>query len=278
VFCPHCNRDAEELSTTCKSCGRFTWYPNVLLADRPSEKEALEDRYNRAFLEAEKAGTLDLLEKFDEAVRSSTAVFAMNIARLRALAVEKQLYSNYDLAIRGHVRRIATSVNDQHRKTVDAKLWGSASDQIRYGALSLDGRGVLSYGECFISLADTFISHRASVLERNSFAFLEDVKIGEDSPLGFRSSWANRHKVAVAKCHREITGMSEGDFASVLLKATSSRHTDDFVEVHIFGPFDFESCQAIRISRPPKTREEQLSLDIVREYATKDGKVWTNDY
>jgi len=274
--CPVCAKTCDELLTVCGSCGSFTGFPNVRLAESLLETEALDSRYSDALISADGRNSLEALLKFEDAVRNSGVVVAMNVARLRSMAtIRGELYSNYDLAVRASTRRPASTSNDQHRRTVDAKMWGVAASEIRYGALSLDGKGLSSYGICYVTLGDNFIAHRTSVLERNSFDFLEDVKIGEEAPAGFRSSWHSRYKVAVTKCEPRIgSGTASSDFPQVLLKPSTSRATDEFIEVHIYGPFDFEAFKSVRIADGPKTTADKVSLDIARQYVLKAGKTW----
>ena len=279
MVCKTCGKEFDELLTICGSCGSFTGYPNVRLAESPVEVEALDSRYSDALIAAEGRNTLERVLDFESAVEKSVAVFAMSVARLRAMSTAKgELYSNYDLAVRAQARRPASTSNDQHRRTVDAKMWGVAASEIRYGALSLDGRGLPSYGICFVTLADSYICHRASVLERNSFDFLDGIRVGERTPLGFRSNWQSRYKVAVTKCETLISISSTPDeFPGFLLKAGPNRTEDEFIEVHVYGPFDFDSFQSIKIGKGAKSKFDRVSLEVSREYATKAGKDWSND-
>lgn len=272
-------REIEELVTTCSSCGSFVGYPNVYLAEAADEQEALDARYTQAVALAATGGTLTDLQEFEEAAKLSSAVVSMSVARLRSLAVNKnELYSNYDLAVRAQVRRPALARNDQRRRAVDAKLWGTAAGEIRYAALSIDGRGLKSYGDCFVKLDDHFISHRTSVLEQNSFSFLKNVTFADETPIGFRSNWDDRYKVAVAKCQSQILWNTEpSEFPLILLKAGDSRSNDEFIEVHIYGGFDFSACSSVIAANVPRTREDKASLKIAKQYALAAKKGWTDD-
>jgi hypothetical protein len=272
-------REIEELVTTCSSCGSFVGFPNVYLAEGVEEQQALDARYTEAVSLAATDGTLTNLQEFEEAAKLSSAVVSMSVARLRSLAVNKnELYSNYDLAVRAQARRPALARNDQRRRAVDAKLWGTAAGEIRYAALSIDGRGLKSYGDCFVRLDDHFISHRASVLEQNSFSFLKEVTFAEETPIGFRSNWDDRYKVAVAKCQSQILGHTKpSEFPSILLKAGDSRSNDEFIEVHVYGGFDFSACSSVITANVPRTREDKASLRIAKQYALAAKKGWTDD-
>ncbi len=138
---------------------------------------------------AEVRGTIDQLQLFETAAKKSLAVVSMSIDRLRALAISpNELYSNYHLAVRAQSRRPAKTRNDQARSAADGRLWGIAESEIRYAALSIDGKGLRSYGDCFVTLDDAYIAHRSSVLTANSFSFLKDLTFGEELPVGFRET------------------------------------------------------------------------------------------
>jgi len=209
VNCPRCHRAILELVRYCASCGTDVGYPNVNLAQAEDEKQALEARYTEAVVKAEVRGILDQLQLFEIAIKNSCAVVSMSSDRLRSLATNSnELYSNYHLAVRAQSRRPAKVRNDQARSAVDGRLWGVAASEIRYAALSLDGKGLKSYGDCFVTLDEAFIAHRSSVLADNSFVFLKDLTFGEELPTGFRSNWEERHKVAVAESYAVKTGKS----------------------------------------------------------------------
>jgi hypothetical protein len=276
VNCNFCNRVLDDARTDCPSCGKHTGFPNVRIAETPEEKEALEARYSTALASAVLRGASDSVEKFDVAVGVSSAVVTMNLDTLRVLATDdKALFTSYHLAVRAQVRRTAKMPFDQHRCAVDGKMWGSAGAHIRYAALSLDGRGLSSYGTCFVKLRESHIAHRASVLESNTFDFLETIAPGQELPLGYRSNWTDRHKVAVAKCVDEIKPASTAaDFGEIILKSNGNRAEDEFIEVHIFGTFDMGAVESVRIAMGPRNRSEAVALEIVKEIAQRAGIGW----
>lgn len=276
--CTRCRREIVELVTVCSSCGTFLGYPNVFLAELPEEQQALDARYTEAIASAELRGASEKLQEFEESAKASSAVIAMSSERLCSLAVnQNELYSTYDQTVRAQIRRPAVVRNDQNRRAVEGKLWGSAAPEIRYAALSLNGRGLKSYGDCFVQLKEEFISHRASVLEQNSYNFVESLSVLADCPTGFRSNWKERYKVAVAKCGEEITaGTDRNEFGDILLVARDDRKDDRFVEVHIFGGFDFLAFESVIVTQMRRSKAERLNLKIAKRYAEL-GKVRWND-
>lgn len=276
MICHYCNRAIDEARTDCPSCGKHVGYPNVRIADAMEEREALEARYSTALASAIPRGAGVAIEQFDEAVRKSCAVLTVSVDVLKKLATDDSaLFTTYHQAVRAQVRRSAKLPFDQHRSAVDGKMWGSAGDSIRYAALSLNGAGLASYGTCFLTLRESHIAHRASTLERNTFDFLETIAPGQELPLGYRSNWAERHKVAVAKCAGELGPSSlNKDFPNILLKSTGNRAEDEFVEVHIFGTFDMGAVESIKIGKAPRNRLDTLALEIVKEIAQRAGIGW----
>lgn len=246
------------------------------MAERPEEQEALDDRYFRAVTDASDRGVANEIETFEQVMMKSEAVVAMSVDLLRTLATKSNsLYSNYQLTVRAQLRRPALLGFDQHRSSVDGKLWGVAAESIRYAALSLDKSGVASYGDCSVVLKESHIAHRASVLEENAFAFVDKVKHSEPLPLGYRSPWRDRHKLAIAKCSQNVQlGMNERDFASLLLFNGAGRTADDFMEVHIYGPFDFNAVESIRIATAKRSHSDNLSLAVIKQKALGAGKGW----
>jgi hypothetical protein len=157
---------------------------------------------------------------------------------------------------------------------VDGKLWGSFGPEIRYASLSLDGRGLSSYGHCFGRLRNLHIEHRASTLEENSFEFVE-AKPSQALPLGYRSNWENRRLVAVAKCAKRIDAQTKVEnFPKILMSSGTARDKDDFIEVHIYRSFDFNAFDAIGASNSVSDKRDLLTLQIIKEKAIAGGKAW----
>ena len=89
-----------------------------------------------------------------------------------------------------------------------------------------------------MKLRDVAISHRSTVLEENSFSFVEHHGLGPKSsfPPGFRSDWTRRNLLAVAKLADLIdVGPQRGGF-QLLLQCSGKFETDQFMEVHILVP------------------------------------------
>ncbi len=83
--------------------------------------------------------------------------------------------------------------------------------------------------------------------------------------------------VAVAKCASLIApGTQPEDFPSILMTAGKTRQEDEFIEVHIFGPFDFKAFEAIGTSGKITDPRDKLTLNIIKEKALTEGKTWVS--
>src|SRR5947199_10731413 len=61
----------------------------------------------------------------------------------------------------------------RRRVGVEGTFFGTYGEKIRYAALSLDGTGLKSYGEYSIRLWEIAIKDRTSLLEENTYDFVE---------------------------------------------------------------------------------------------------------
>lgn len=277
--CGNCGADVlNNISTQCYTCGNPIPPPNVREVNRPDEVAALEQRYNDAVTKSQADGTDDQLSRFEDDLHASHAVINVNLNFLKAfVTIPNVLYSTYGLQVNSEVRVSAELDNDRHRRGVEGTLFGSYDKEIRYAALSLDGSGLKSYGPYAIRLEDFAINLRATLMEENSFDFVETHTLlpGRPIPLGYRSSWENRHKLAVAKLASEITeDLSLGGQAALLLFSEGNYDTDSFIEVHIFGPFDAKAIAAVKGSSTPAKKEDRVNLQVVKDKLSNLGKDW----
>jgi hypothetical protein len=122
-----------------------------------------------------------------------------------------------------------------------------------------------------MKLRDVAVAKRASLLEENSYSFVQHHKlsIGIPIPAGYRSTWAERAKLAVAKMADFIeVGMNEVNFQNLLLVDTGNRATDSFIEVHIFGTFDREAIDTVSGPKLQKRSRDTAIWGVVKEKLT----------
>lgn len=279
--CPfrNCNGEVGINEINCPTCGRsHPDPPNVRMAKLPDEVAELENRYHQAWLYARASGTDSNLDQLEALLYNSEAVINANLDFVRLLVnSDKPMYSPYAMQVQGRSRRAALFENDQIRRTVETKMYGSVADQIIYAALSANGKGPASYGAFSMVLDPASISHRASVLEENSYHFMDahEVRIMDKAlPVGYRSTWEERKRLGVAKLGKKVT--SEDDKESLYRKILSSEgnfETDNFMEVHIFGTFNRKAISRISGSYKDDLKTKK-AINILKEKSEEAGIEW----
>ena len=279
--CDNCNSEVSFYSEYCTTCGNFLGFPNVRAADKPKEVEALKKRYENAIENSLQKDAFISLFNFEKKVLQSQAVINVNIDYLYTfIKNDKALYSTYCLQVEGEVRKSASARDDIERLTIESMIFGDYGKNIRYAALSVDGAGLKSYGAYTIILKEVAIENRATLLEDNSYHFIKkhDLQLGNAFPLGYRCTWQKRNQLAVAKLEEHITAnTSEKEYVKILLSGNGKRETDEFIEVHIYGPFDNKAIANVKGKTSFARKDEKAMLAVVKEYLAKAGKTWLEE-
>lgn len=262
----------------CPTCGTYAGFPNVREVSSVIEKEALERRFNNAIKDAHTNGSDVRLEDLTKASKDTRAVVAIELDCLSSfMTKDEPLYSSYGLLVSSEIRKAASIKNDKKRRGIEGFLFGSYADKIRYAALSLDGKGLSSYGSFTLVLKDTAVKLRATLLEDNSYKFYDKFKaqIADNFPPGYRAIWDERHKLAVAKLADLITDATTNDkFPGILLSCAGNRETDNFIEVHIYGPFDNAAVEAVVGNSRYSNKAYNAQLAVVKEKLIKKSVRW----
>jgi hypothetical protein len=279
VQCANCGRsDIGESAVDCPTCNERLGFPNVRAATEAMEMDALRNRCERAVERAKTRGAVDRVHDFANAVAKSFAVINCDLYRLRELVTnEKSLYTNYYQAVRAHVRTAARGDFDRHRRAVDAMLFGEYAERIIFGALSVDGKGLASYGAYTVLLREETIAKRATVLDENAFRFVQrhGLQPGNRIPLGYRATWENKRELAVAKLADAVSSTTkETEFAGILLSSVGDRAKDDFMEVHIYGTFDQHAIESVAGSSSPSDSVDKAVETVVKEHLAARKKQW----
>jgi hypothetical protein len=276
--CPNCGSSFAASDEKCSTCGDHLGFPNVRAANASVERAALRSRYEAAMERAGARGAKSVVEGFQNAVSRSFAVFNCDIYRLRELVAEpKSLYANYYLAVRAQVRKAAEEENDRLRRTVDSLVFGAYAEEIRFGSLSIDGKGLASYGAYSLVLRDIAVAKRASLLEENSYSFFDRQKLKPSDPLppGYRCVWEKRQELAVAKLADALQADTPASkYPGILLRNGAGRAEDDFVEVHLYGTFNLQAIEYVCGNSKPARREERSLLTVVKDLLANSGKQW----
>lgn len=235
----------------CPHCARPSLFPNVTMANLDIERETLEQRYENAIREAADQGCEDRVRDFESSTDTSKAVIAQPLwETLRLASGDHQVYSTYPKLVESETKVPDGSKWDALRRAGEPALFGAYTKEIRFGALTLDGMGVKSYGECFWILRDDMIAHRASVFEENALTFMDrhriEVSKVDKIPAGYRAPWEDRSKLCVAKLGSRINGKTSArDFPELLMTQGQTSEDDDFVEVHIGGPMTVRTFERV---------------------------------
>ena len=238
---------------------------------------ALEERHVEAMARASARGAQTQALALEKAALGTSAVISMSLSGFRDfLEKESSLYSTYQMQVRSSVRQASTPEDDRMRLTVDATVHGSYGDRITYAALSADGRGVASYGVISMKLRDVTVSDRATVLENNSWHFVQSRNLfGKVLPPGFLSIWTERHKLVCAKLADLVTSTTTADeMASLILTQAPKRQDEEFLEVHIFGTFNSTSVESVSGTSKTTKPLEIATLGWVKDKLAAVGKPW----
>jgi hypothetical protein len=260
----------------CPHCGRPSLFPNVTAAEDPEEVAALGVRYMDAKSQAAGRGAASALDDFERAAGTTRAVASRSAGDLLRLAnSDREIYATYHQLVGSGIKIPEGQNWDVFRSNADDSFFPGYREHVRFAALSVDGIGLPSYGECSIVFRESFVSHRATVFEENTALFLKHKKIlmseADDLPKGYRAPWDARAKLCVAKLHVNIdSGTPPGKYSQILMRPGATTADDDFVEVHIYGPMTSRTMEQVTIMRRKRTPNRGM-IEALTEGFTKAG-------
>lgn len=239
-------------------CRQPVQYPNIV--------DACREERRRAVAEAFREGTRDWTEIAQKDARiilsTSAAVLACDAELMLAVLWGVAKFPNYhDMVARSH-RPPDGPEWDYPRDVYDESVFPGYKDQIRFAALSLDGRSVRRFGSCIATLREDVLRRAASVFVENSFFARVKAAGPEDSLPAARASWLHRDVLTAAKLGRSISApVNREILASMILidGPPSAPQDDQFVEVHVFGPIGAEAVTEVSV---PAT---EAKLEDIRE-------------
>ena len=260
-ICPECNNDMRVSRTTCPHCGRPQFFPNVDIANSSVEVDKLNLRYDAGKEECNGRGQSGLFERFEATCEASAAVFACSLQKLnREVATGTELFDTFfDLE---RLRLQSSTPGDfdwrKLRPQAEIELLGSHDhlDKIHYACLSLDWASLTNYGDCFVKLSEPMIAHRATCFEGNTAVIYA---VDRDFKNYLRCGWSRRGKIACAVFSKKLTaGISESEFASLLVKACPESENDEFIEVHVFGAMSARTFSEVRFDTSKHSRSDSV--------------------
>ncbi|MBF0336318.1 MAG: zinc ribbon domain-containing protein [Nitrospirae bacterium] len=276
--CPNCGRDIITDDRNCPDCKTTLAPVNVREAQRTTEQDALQRRYDEALQTAKNNDTYDNAMIFEGHLKKSFAVINMELEGLHSFITTKDdKYLPYARRVNAGEMRPLEAEQDMLRRKVDKMLFGVDGSDICYAAISIDGTGVKKYGNYTICLSDKEISTRTTLLEEDSFKFTERHNLAEHTeiPPGYRALWADRHKLAVAKlAHKLQNSFTDLEYANILVVNRERRNKYDFIEVHIYDGFRNEAVDKV-YGPPPADPDEDILWSAVKDKLEIKGKQWS---
>lgn len=277
--CTHCGHDFPATRDHCPHCAWPLLAPNVAAAADPEETAELERRYAEAVAALEARGARDAGAALEAALAGSRCACARAVADVHLLATsDRTLYATFYELVAGGVFVPEEGEWDRRRRPVDSALFPNYHEKIHFGALTLDGRGVRSYGACALVLAERMVAHRATVFDDNSVLWMErqGVRFAEahDLPKGFRASWEARGRLGLAKLAGALDGAAVPEsFAGLVLRDGETTRDDAFIEVHVYGPVTIRTAERVRVMADAAslTPVERLQVDALREMLPRWG-------
>ena len=203
----------------------------------------------------------------DETAKRSRVVISRDSNEVYRLACgENQLYATYYNLVEAGVRVPTASKYDVNRPAIDATMFPYYHPQIRFGALTLDDRGLGHYGDCHLILKTDMVDFRTTTFTENSAAFV--LRNGSLLP-GHRATWAHRGRLAVAKLVSVLTPSSTGaDLPAILTSDGATPDDDVFIEAHVYGSISMRTVEKVIVTR---TKMRSVKLSALKDKLKKMG-------
>jgi hypothetical protein len=245
--CTVCDTTIPSTGTSCKVCQEPIGFPNVRLAVK--EESALECRYQMEMESVKTRGIEDVALDFENVVSDANVIIARSVVDLMGLiGNENKLISTYHQQVASGARLAENNYYDPMRDSVESVVNPLYYKDINYAALSLDSIGVKHYGEAHIKLHNKFIQNRTSFFQENPFNMVTKLKLsaGDVFPEGYRSTWHEKGKLALCKCHASLErdNKSIDDFQKILLVESENA---DFIEAHIYGSIHVKCIEGVTL-------------------------------
>jgi hypothetical protein len=240
----------------------------VRKAEEAVEASELDKRYNSAVATAMARGRDTVFVAYENGLADSVAVVCRSLDRVKALlSSDSAAYSTFYREISSGGRRAEDTPMETQRATTDDRVFPFYQKEIRFAALSLDGRGVPSYGECSLVLKSMAIAARTSVFWENTVDFCNRVCPEQNKPIppGYRAPWPMRAKLASAKGEALLNRQATiEEFSRILLEG------ERFVEVNIYGSFNRHSFDRLLI-RTSSKKADRAMVSAIRDVIRGDG-------
>jgi hypothetical protein len=270
--CGHCQLEFPTALPECPHCGLPRLFPNVAAAR--DEQPDLDARYKESIRAARQTGSEAQLRKFETWAARSAVVINRTLPFVAELADATGIFGTFYKKRDSGMLIPQGSKWEGLRAAADEFLFGQNKAEIRFGALSGDGAGLPNYGECTMTLADRFVSHRTSFFETNTARFFERGGMFQAgalamAPRGMRALWEDRDKLATAKLAPQITPTTtDAEFPRILLSPGSTSDDDEYIEAHIYGPLTIHSFASVTLPKSSRRLSPSAIKGLAQKLAT----------
>jgi hypothetical protein len=267
--CGNCGNPLPDEKRECQTCGADNGFPNVRLASRPEETKALAERYDAARQSAKARNFEPVLHDFEATVLTSCTVIARSYGFIDDILGDgNKVWTSWARQMAGGARVADDNEFDRARASFEAIVFPNFHDDILFGCLSLDGRGISAYGNCAVVLKTKFISERTTVFEENPILLCRrlGIVVGDPIPPGYRAPWETRNLLAAAKLFPQFSSKTQpSEYADILLKNGTNTADADYIEAHIFGAINRYTIERVVVLRPKTAHDRVLVKSIERK-------------
>ena len=228
-------------------------------AAEAAERQGLQRRYEAARAEAAGRGVDGEVMAFEAVLASSVMVNARPLGDIERLASsDRQGVATYERQLEAGLRLPDREPWNRLRRLAGDALFTDYADKVHFASVSLDGTGVENYGEAWLQLRSHCVDHRASAFTSNSATFMQAISYNQSAAIGHRSTWDERHKVAIAKLAASITtGATSADLSGLLTRQRATSVDDEFVEVQIYGSMTVCTIERVLLSKSALVKRGQ---------------------
>ncbi|MCC7505685.1 MAG: hypothetical protein IT259_10305 [Saprospiraceae bacterium] len=267
--CPVCDTANQRNADQCISCGSSLGFVNVNLFSDAYFQDGLTQRYQVESAACAAKGLGSVVLQFETMLADNgRALINMSSDLLFKLVNENQAYLPYQTAVEQGKRDKSAFANDRDRCLVESAFYGIDGGKLVYAALSLDEKGLTTYGDVVVLLRTPTIEKRTTVFETNTYFLFDRLvdagwRVRKTIPAGHAGTWNERAKVAVIKHGIQVEPHFQHDeFAALILKSGVDRTDDEFIELHIMNMVTTANFEKIVFQKKPSSRYNALQAKI----------------
>ena len=145
------SRPSTSCLTPCRArgqaCGTDNGYPNVRLAEKLDEVQALERRLHDAGVSVSARNCKDLWDRFGIAVANSKAIISRPLALVQEIfESDRRTYTGYHRQLASGARVAEENKFDRIRTQVEAALFPNFYSEMIFGFISIGNATLKGYG------------------------------------------------------------------------------------------------------------------------------------